>query len=474
VLAWKPLRKEAGAATISDIQHGIGAFVAPAFDEEGVRVQFGPVFTTFTTVQLTRLPTRAEQTVLAGALNRIEQAYPWGPSGIFTFVSYGRPYFRRLPGGLNPGSRAATTIPKLANATNRLVLEEAVPSPTDLGQNGTTKRKFSVPVRIESNDMLFTLRSDNPGNIADVLNWLRGSNRLRGQSVASPALPWTFTSTRVMFQQPGLIRQVANSDGLFYANRIQPRTPMWMGYFDQQVDSSGPAEITTFVGNPSARLTTARPGDYFDNGSIQHLSHVILDLEAYYAREGEGAGDEDETFLERVQYMFKSNPPPARGNADQFTNGGGPSALRNVFVSPTDVVNSARGIGTDPDDENPGQNQHRIGHEAALQRSSRAADGTPIHIRMDGAGFDRLDVPASVPRPGRSGNVPKLQFTVFVPTAEFFRVMRVNQASLDLAQQFDVDEADNGLERFLTTTRRQNFLSPPRRNRAFPLREFFA
>jgi len=29
----------------------------------------------------------------------------------------------------------------------------------------------------------------------------------------------------------------------------------------------------------------------------------------------------------------------------------------------------------------------------------------------------------------------------------------------------------NGLERFITATRRQNFLIPPRRNRAFPLVE---
>jgi hypothetical protein len=47
------------------------------------------------------------------------------------------------------------------------------------------------------------------------------------------------------------------------------------------------------------------------------------------------------------------------------------------------------------------------------KRSSRAADGTPIHLRMDGP----------------------------------------------------------GLERFLTATRRQNFLIPPRRHRAFPLVE---
>jgi hypothetical protein len=108
--------------------------------------------------------------------------------------------------------------------------------------------------------------------------------------------------------------------------------------------------------------------------------------------------------------------------------------------------------------------EHRIGHEAALQRSSRAGDGTPIHVRMDGAGFDNLDVPDG-------SKQPKLEFTAFVPTAEFFRVMRVNAASLDLQAQFGVNPADNGLERFITATRRQNFLVPPRRHRAFPLLE---
>lgn len=34
------------------------------------------------------------------------------------------------------------------------------------------------------------------------------------------------------------------------------------------------------------------------------------------------------------------------------------------------------------------------------------------------------------------------------------------------------DASDDGLERFLTATRRQNFLIPPRRHRSFPLLEF--
>lgn len=91
-----------------------------------------------------------------------------------------------------------------------------------------------------------------------------------------------------------------------------------------------------------------------------------------------------------------------------------------------------------------------MGHLCALQRSSRASDGTPVHMRMDGPGLDNMDVP--------DGSVqPKLQFTMFFPTADFFRVMRINQASLDLVAQFGVDPNDNGLERFLTATRRQNY-----------------
>ena len=62
-------------------------------------------------------------------------------------------------------------------------------------------------------------------------------------------------------------------------------------------------------------------------------------------------------------------------------------------------------------------------------------------------------------------------FTVFVPTANFFAKMRRNQASLDLVRKYGVADEDNGLERFITATRRQNFLVPPRRHRAFPLLE---
>ena len=165
---------------------------------------------------------------------------------------------------------------------------------------------------------------------------------------------------------------------------------------------------------------------------------------------------EDGVFSERVQYMFHA-PSIAAGHQDPYADGGGPALLPNQNRGPHYAERTAQGIGT-------AGGKHRMGHLSCLQRTSRAADGTPLHIRMDGPGFDAMDVPGGA-------SVPKLQFTIFVPTAEFFRTLRTSQASLDLQEKYAVSVEDNGLERFLTATRRQNFLVPPRRHRAFPLAE---
>src|SRR5438093_7430805 len=264
----------AATPRLPDIQFDIGNFIAPAFTVNGVLVRFGPVFTFFTPAKLTRTPSAQDQAVLSQALDTIESVYPFSPKGLFTFVSYGVPYFNRLKGGL-AGGPVSGSMPKLASDPTRLVLEEAVPSPTDVSaaNPGISKFTFNVPVVIEQNDLLFTLRSDSSGNLRDVLAWLQGSNRLRGKHLPSPDFKglFRFQRTRVMFQAIGLPRQVADANKLPFADRINPQSPMWMGFADQQVDSSAAAPVVTFVGTPTAQLTTAKAGDYFDNGSIQHL-----------------------------------------------------------------------------------------------------------------------------------------------------------------------------------------------------------
>ncbi|HZO72411.1 MAG TPA: hypothetical protein VFB60_09435 [Ktedonobacteraceae bacterium] len=503
--AWIPTRvARAMPLSFPDIQFDIGAFVHPAQTINGIQVDFGVTFTFLAPATLTRTPSRNDQAVLDEALETIESVFSFSPSGIFTFVAYGIPYFNRLPGSI-----IASTVPRLSFNHNRFVLEEAVPSPTDFGQPGITKATFSVPVRIERHDVLFTMRSDSLDNISNVFNWLQGSNNLGGFSVASPNFNglFSFGATRLNFVQPGLPRQLAdelNAEGASpfttIHTEINPASSMWMGFVDQQTDSSAPSAATvTFAaanaGGSVGKLTTAVAGDYFDNGSIMHLSHNIDDLAQFYNKDpNKFAGAEP--FSERVQYMFRSSTPSGANGLpfpvdpnDGFTNGGGLGAptgnlatqqqsafVQNIFTGPNAVLNNF-----DPATLATGVKQLRVGHEQALQRSSRAADGTPLHIRNDGPGLSSLDVPDG-------STQPTLEFMVFVPTAEFFRVMRVNSASLDLVQAGQNGGTgtsipagvtgsaaeDDGLERFITATRRQNFLIPPRRHRAFPLRELFS
>ena len=497
--AWTPQRAKAavnaraGAAvtgSLPDIQFDIGAYVHPAQTIAGVLVDFGVLYTFMAPAALTRNPTKRDQQTLAAALATIEEAYAFSPSGIFTFVSYGLPYFNRLPGSL-----VASAMPRLVSNTSRYALEEAVPSPTDVSplNPGITKRLYNVPVQIESNDVLFTLRSDSLLNITEVSAWFNGSDILNNSFVPSPSFNglFSFKTPRLNFVQPGLPRQLAAANGFSFTDQINPASSMWMGFVDQQVAGSAPNGATvTFAGTSSAHLTTAKSGDYFDNGSVQHLSHVIDDLEQFYSVNGADS-DEPETFSERIQYMFRSKtasgapglPFPEDPN-DAFTNGGGLGAptgnlatqqqsafLPNLFFGPNDQATNFDPSVTD-------HQKYRVGHLTGLQRSSRASNGTPLHIRNDGPGLSAFDVP--------DGSLqPMLEFTVFVPTADFFRVMRINSASLDYVKVGQdggtatsvpagveaADGDDAGLERFTQATRRQNFLVPPRRHRAFPLLE---
>jgi len=516
-LAVKPTSALAAAKSqpaFSDIQFDIGNFInaAQTFNDGAGNVvaQFAPVFSLFQPLTLNRTPTVADQTTFSNALSQIEQVFPASPSGaLIVSVSYGLPYFNRLD--------QATVKAKIPTdlASGQPALIEAVPFDTDVvggfvgGPNapiqGVKKVRFNVNVVIEKNDVLLHTRSNTLANLTNINAWLQCINTLYGQKINSPNFNglFTFQTSRVQFLQQGLPKKVAQANNLEFAGRMNPDSPMAMGFVDQQVDSSGPAAITTFAGNSSAVLTSAKAGDYFDNGSIAHFSHVILDMFAFLAtpsQESAAVGG-GEPFTERVQYMFRSNQLgttdgiPANGNSDQFTNGGGPAFINNVFQGTGTALAAAQDSAGQFTANNETLNATftglpRIGHEAALQEFSRATDGTPLHIRMDGPGFDSMDTPAfntsgvaNVVNDGtfdlvpNGTNVPagsnqfKLEFIIFLPTAQLFANMRNAAAAQKFQVEFNVAAGDNGLERFLTATRRQNFLVPPRRHRSFPLVE---
>jgi hypothetical protein len=462
-LSWIPERQALAATTLPDIQFDLSAFMPGAMTFDGIVVGMPPVHTIFLTAQLARSPSKADAARMESALSTIEAHYPFSPGGVFTHVAYSDNYFGRLPAAV-VSAHLPLTVAFGQQAGGQPVLKRAVPGPSDVAPGNHVfalrRAQFNVPVRMESNDILFTIRSDDLGRCDDVANWLSGSNRMLSQTIASPVFDagMTITSRRYMFAQIGLPKNLAHANNLAFADNINEFSPMWMGFADQQVNASAPAPVVTFAGANGIKLTNANPGDYFDNGSIQHLSHVLLDLQQFYL-DGRGDNtDHREPFDERVQYMF-TVPPLAQPNpTDPFTDGGGTMSLsrRGAFLP-----NTFRGANIATQNA---QQFARIGHNDGLHRSGRTDDGRPIHQRIDGPGFDAMDTT-------NGQNTPKLQFSGFFPSADFFANLRRNVAAVDLLTQFNLPEDDHGLERFITATRRQNYLIPPRRHRGFPLIE---
>ena len=253
-VAWVPDRPAPAAVPRPEAQFDLDAHIPPSRVVDGIRIRFGPVHTVFVTAVLERTPTRGDQERFAGALATIEAHHPWSPAGVFLHVGYGLPYFRRLPRGLFD-----LYVPRPLTDTRRFALAEPVPAGGD--------------------DVLLTLRSDDPARLADVVAWLGGGAGL------------AVTSARVMFAQPGLPRRVATWLGEPYAGLVNPQAAGWLG--DEHPEPA-PARAVTFAGSG---LTTAARGDYFDAGTVQRLAHVAVDPRRF-------ADQAD--FTERVRHLFRT------------------------------------------------------------------------------------------------------------------------------------------------------------------------
>jgi hypothetical protein len=193
-----------------------------------------------------------------------------------------------------------------------------------------------------------------------------------------------------------------------------------VGFADQQVNGAGPAPICTFAGTAAARLTTAAQGDYFGNGSIQHLSHVIQDMLQFFDTDNEMEPPGEDNIS-------------ASASSTCFTRPASPPATR------TRTPTAAPGAAAEPE-------PHAPAHSHGRPRFRR--DGRPWRCQRPQAAVHDLRADRRV-----------------------FRTLRTSQASLDLQDKYAVSVEDSGLERFLTATRLRNFLVSPRRHRAFPLAE---
>ena len=70
-----------------------------------------------------------------------------------------------------------------------------------------------------------------------------------------------------------------------------------------------------------------------------------------------------------------------------------------------------------------------------------------------------------------SGPATGVHFLSFSAGTQIFNQSRLGMDALDVASKYHIARLANGINAFIRSTRRQNFLVPPRAHRAFPLLE---
>ena len=294
---------------------------------------------------------------------------------------------------------------------------------------------------LEANDVAVLLRSDSLDAIA-----------LAEKALFEDIDVFERTTVRRGFAGGGLPSKLAVAAGVPGADLIPPDAELFLGFTSTLKENLGPSRIANFETLGLARV----PHGYFTHGTHMHLSHIHENLERWYV---------NTAFDDRVQTTFRPGLSVPDGTLTV------PQGEEQVSTA-ADVRRGYRVHGA-------------IGHSGSLQTASRLARrhvgpdgtvyaaGTAIPQRAD---FNTLDNPFAWSADGATSSDPAagVHFVVFNPTSDDFnRVRRAMDGELPDGTTLPLEPRaeGQGFNSILRTTRRQNFLVPPRVHRAFPLSE---
>jgi len=433
--------------------------------DNGVTVVIPPIYNDVITAKVNpalkgdRTGLRAAKQKLETSLSNAQQPYRATAAGLTVVVGWGLPYFTNyVPGPWGSKMPKDTTvrpaIPALLEVPGPLNPYDQVPFPSD-----------PPNVVHEQNDVAFKLRSDS----SDILD------KVEKQLFFDPNSPdhlgkyFTLTSKRIGFLGRGFgttsaAKALAVKAKLKGADSIPDKSQLMMGFTSTQGNALGPDNIPSL--ETLRGLTDQWPNGYWAAGTIMHLSHLYLDLEAWYGK----------PYAERVQRMLSPRTAvPAEGTV---TLPNGPPQVAKL----ADVKADA---------EDP--NVRLVGHNSALQMATRTGidnfdnygnyrpKGTSVPARED---FNTIDDPFAWYRDGKGAWVdntgshqPGLHFAVFVPGSARFHTARKAMdgvfpggTNLRIGPKA-VDDTRIGFNAMMKASHRQNFLVPPRTRRSFPLVE---
>ena len=413
--------------------------------DEGVPVVIPPLHNDVITAKLSPSRTwtasalKSAKTRLDDALGRVESPYPATAAGLTIVVAWGLSYFRtHVPALWSKYGPVDLKLPRDSAGNQQRAVLDAIRFPSD-----------PADTVLEENHVAFKFRSDDQGILQRVERQLFEDKTSR--SYVGDL--FELTSKRIGFVGRGfgtksVGKQLALTAGVAGAGKIPDNSQLMLGFTSTQHAALGADNIASFETLPGQ--TDQWPGGYFAAGCAMHLSHLFLDLEAWYS------GD----YATRTQRMFA-----------RHTSVPGDQTTVTLANGPADVTSRQQL------DENATTGS--VGHNETLQQATRLpvdvvdnygrvrGKGTPIPVRED---FNTIDNPFAAPSEGaaRAG----LHFAVFVPASARFHTARLAMDGvLPDGTTLAVETANNGLNGVMQASHRQNFVVPPRKQRSFPLVE---
>jgi len=417
-----PPRRAAAPSSLPPEQHLLDG--VQVITDNGVEVLVPPLHHAVVTGTVAADDLSKARGDLEDALGELESRYPATPAGLGITVAWGLPYFRR-----HVAAQWERLEPVDVRARTPALLD-AIRFPSDPSD-----------IELEGNDVAVLLRSDSEATIAEA-----------EKLIFDDLGVFAKTTVRRGFAGGGLPRTLALEAGIPGADLIPEKAELFLGFTSTLKENLGPSRIANLETLGLVRI----PQGYFRHGTHMHLSHIHENLEKWYVNTSHQG---------RVQTTFRPGLDVPEGTLTVAQG-------RDEISTAADVRRGYRAHGA-------------IGHSGALQTASRLARrkigpdgtiyaaGTAIPQRAD---FNTLDNPFAWSATGVESVDPAagVHFVVFTPTSDdFHRVRNAMDGVLPdgTTLPFDPGAEGQGFNSVLRTTRRQNFLVPPRARRSFPLSE---
>jgi hypothetical protein len=394
--------------------------------DDGIEVIVPPLHHEVVTARVVVDPSdlRDAQSALEQQLARLEASYANSPAGVGVTVAWGLPYFHRfVPSqwdALGPVDRRAVAP----------ALLDAIRFPSDPDETA-----------LEQHDLAILLRSDSLDHIAAAEDALFGDTGVLER-----------TTVRRGFAGGGLPRKMAVAAGISGAELIPEDADLFLGFTSTLAHNLGPGRIANFETLGFVEL----PKGYFAGGTNMHLSHIYENLEGWYLNVNHDT---------RVHTTFRPGLTVPPGTLT--------------------VAQDAEDVSGVDDVSRDYRSHGAIGHSSSVQPASRLQQrhvgpdgtvyetGTAIPQRAD---FNALDNPVFWSADGSHSETAAagVHFVVFNPSSDDFHRVRLAMDGVmpdGTVLEFTPRAEGQGFNSILETTRRQNFLVPPRERRSFPLAE---